>query len=95
MVVDEVRRRHTVDVVLLVLLLGVAGLACFITGVIWVADFSDADPRRDEAGFSSAVLAITIVIALATTAVRRSARAGSITLLIGLGLAAVVWIGAL
>ncbi|MGH3459656.1 hypothetical protein [Aeromicrobium sp.] len=93
--VVEVRRRRTVDVVVLVLLMVVAGIACFVTSVVWLADFDVSDPNTGIAGFSSTVLAITIVAALAATAGRRSARAGSITLLIGLVLAAVVWVGAL
>jgi hypothetical protein len=72
--------RTLVPTLLFVLLLAAAGLGCFVAGLTWLVDFDDSEPATGAAGVVAVVLGLGCVAALVVAAVRRSAHAGSLTL---------------
>ena len=66
------RSGHALEVLAGLLALAAATLACFVCGVVWIADFSGSNERSGPAGASAAILALGIVVALVWARARRS-----------------------
>lgn len=89
------QQRTWPDVVASLVLLAVAGAACFVLAVVWAADFDGDDAESSVAGVSAAVLAVGVVVAVVAGAVGRRWRSVWLTLVVVLVVATVPWLGVL